>query len=102
MKGKLEVTTVIRRLHSNFDFFRFGSHRSVRLEFDDEAILQQLSSRVRYERLAFLVLGCSVQTWLANSLSRCVSKFRINSSKDLPVSASEEVNTQPHSVQPQP
>src|SRR5712692_3051718 len=53
------------------------------------------------QRFALLVLGCS-QTWEANSLSRCASKFRIISSKDLPVGGPDGLNTQAHSEQPQP
>src|SRR5713226_244641 len=53
------------------------------------------------QRFALLVLGCS-QTWEANSLSRCASKIRIISSKDLPVGGPDGLNTQAHSEQPQP
>ena len=51
---------------------------------------------------AFLALGCSAQTWDVNALSRCNSKFRITSSKDLPAGALEGLKTQAHSEQPQP
>ena len=37
-----------------------------------------------------------------NSLSRCDSKFRIISSKELPVGEPEALNTQAHSEQPKP
>jgi hypothetical protein len=37
-----------------------------------------------------------------NSRSRCNSKFRIISSKDLPVGAPEDLKTQAHSEQPKP
>ena len=43
-----------------------------------------------------------MQTCNVNSLSRCNSKFRIDSAKDLPVGAPEELKTQAHSEQPQP
>jgi hypothetical protein len=50
---------------------------------------------------AFLALGCSGQTWDVNPLSRCNSKFRITSSKDLAAGALEGLKTQVHSEQPQ-
>ena len=52
--------------------------------------------------LGLLVWEWLAQTWEVNSFSRCNSKFRINSTKDLPMSASEAVNRQPHSEHPQP
>ena len=50
---------------------------------------------------AFLAPGCSAQTWDVNALSRCNSKFRITSSKDLPAGALEGLKNQAHSEQPQ-
>ena len=44
----------------------------------------------------------SAQTWDVNSLSRCNSKFRSISSKDVPVGVSVGLNRQPHSEQPKP
>jgi hypothetical protein len=49
---------------------------------------------------AFLAPGCSAQTWDVNALSRCNSKFRITSSKDLPAGALEGLKNQAHSEQP--
>jgi hypothetical protein len=40
--------------------------------------------------------------WEVNSLSRCNSKFRIISSKELPVGAPEGLKTQAHAEQPKP
>jgi hypothetical protein len=62
-------------------------------------------SRLNYSAFLLLVLwapGWSVQTCNVNSLSRCSSKFRIISSKDLPAGAPEGLKTQAHSEQPQP
>jgi TonB family protein len=53
-------------------------------------------------RSLMLALGCLAQTWDANSLPRCDSKFRFASSKDLPVGAPEGLKTHAHSEQPQP
>ena len=53
------------------------------------------------QALWVLALGCSAQTWDVNALSRCNSKFRITSSKDLPAGALEGLKTQAHSEQPQ-
>jgi hypothetical protein len=50
---------------------------------------------------AFLTLGCSGQTWDVNALSRCNSKVRTTSAKDLPAGALEGLKTQVHSEQPQ-
>ncbi len=44
----------------------------------------------------------SAQTWDLNSLSRCNSKLRIISSKDLPSGAPEGLNRHRHSEQPKP
>ena len=54
------------------------------------------------QRLVLLVLGCLAQTCDANSWSRCDSKICFISAKDSPLSASEGLNTQAHSEQPQP
>ncbi len=62
-------------------------------------------SRLNYSAFLLLVLwapGWSLQTCNVNSLSRCSSKFRIISSKDLPAGAPEGLKTQAHSEQPQP
>ena len=48
----------------------------------------------------FGVIGTN--TWEVNSFSRCNSKLRIISSKDVPVSAPEGLNRQPHTEQPKP
>src|ERR1700730_13715667 len=47
-------------------------------------------------------LGYSAQTWDVNAPSRCNSRYRTISSKELPVGEAESVNTQEHSEQPQP
>jgi hypothetical protein len=50
----------------------------------------------------FLVTGYFVQTWEANSSSRCDSKFRIISSNELPEGAPEGLKTQVQAEQPKP
>jgi hypothetical protein len=57
-----------------------------------------IASRLR----AHHALGCLAQTWDANSWSRWDSKICFISAKDSPLSASEGLNTQAHSEQPQP
>jgi hypothetical protein len=46
--------------------------------------------------------GVVAQTWDVNSLSRCNSKLRSISAKDVPVGVPEGLNRQPHSEQPKP
>jgi hypothetical protein len=52
--------------------------------------------------VVLFALGGSAQTCNVNSLSRCDSKFRIISSKDLPAGGLEGLKTQAHCEQPQP
>ena len=47
-------------------------------------------------------LGCSAQTWAANSLSRRAAYFCFISSRDSPAGGPEGLNTQLHSEQPKP
>jgi hypothetical protein len=64
--------------------------------------LGRTAGRIIQRLLGLWAPGWSVQTCNVNSLSRCSSKFRIISSKDLPAGAPEGLKTQVHSEQPQP
>ena len=57
---------------------------------------------MNYSELVLLAPGWSAQTCDVNSLSRCNSKLRIISSKDVPVGPPEGLNRQSHSEQPKP
>src|SRR5580658_6042471 len=60
------------------------------------------SCSLNYSGLVFLDRGWPAQTCDVNSLSRCDSKLRIISSKDVPVGSPEGLNRQLHSEQPKP